>query len=187
MTSSKRRGKVFRLPTFSPPPEVEAWIPTWDQPELVVDGVHYIATWETLLELCGPPPDPTLESAVRAAVAAELANHQPPSSWLTREQAARHLGCGLRTFDASVRPKLPHYRLTGAAVRFKVCDLDRWLDTRKAGGSGSRKVARHTSCGSDATGSELSDPQARAIRSRLNVPRKESTQTRSSEPPNSDK
>lgn len=88
---------------------------------------------------------------------------------LSRPQSAALLGISLRTFDAHVRHKVPAVRI-GGRVLFAREDLLQWLDTRKAGGSGGRKVVRRTASISVPAVNASNDPRAAAILSRLRGP-----------------
>jgi excisionase family DNA binding protein len=153
---------------------------SWDEPVLIIDGIECTADASYLEANCGPPPpDPSLVAAMRAAVAAELdAREGSTRVWLTREQAAQYLGVSLRTFDGTVRRSLAGYRV-GRCVRFRVSDLDAWLDTRKVGGSENRRVKRPTASGSASTAGASNPPLVNEIRSRLRKPLRESMPTRS--------
>lgn len=51
--------------------------------------------------------------------------------WITRQEAARRLGIGLRTLDGLVgRGEIPAYRVGSKLVRIKDVDLDKYMAAR---------------------------------------------------------
>ncbi len=61
----------------------------------------------------------------------------PTRRWMTREEAAAHLGVKERTIDRYRRAGLRAYQPTGSRVwRFRVEDLDAWMQPSGEAGDG---------------------------------------------------
>jgi excisionase family DNA binding protein len=59
--------------------------------------------------------------------------HVKPEPWITAKEAAQHLGFAVGTmYNMAAANEIPHRKL-GRALRFRVSELDAWIEARDKG------------------------------------------------------